>query len=1580
MKTGVLVSAASFAFTLLSAPSANAADDPVVEWDKRQGVEERLRSYGPDLLGDQIDPHSGAIVFEHTDVSLPGNSALEVAVRRRRGQGLIYHESVDVEFGDWELMVPRIHALSGNGDWTGNRCSNNYATSFPLVALGGGNFYQGNEYSEGVVMDVPGAGAQQVLEGKQGAQWPSAATHVTTENWWLECTTASDGGQGFIAHAPNGNVYKFDKYITVLAKALGTWGSTQLNRKRNILAASEVTDVHGNWVKYDYDVNGRLTKIHSNDGRVIDLAYSGSSKLISSVTANGRTWTYGYGATDYSEPFEIGNFQTSHTVDVLRTVTQPDGRAWSFDLDDMIARAGAGTQCVQLPRTLTVTHPYGMVGTFNLAERVHRQSDNAMAQIKLECPNDPDIIYNGQPPTNLVVTTFETMSVTSKSLSGPKISSATWTYTYEQDPSAAGVDPGVELSTNWTTVQDPSGAHIKYYHYWNAKPNGGKLYKREVRQDNASGALLESTKHTYNVDNASPTPPMENPVGSTYIYAGPMPQTTVRPSRLYETRIGRNGEWYKTRHEYDSNYASSTYSFGAPITTWEWSSTSGVWAGRRTTETEYINRKPVWVLPLTKKITRNGKVFEEHSYDSAGRRQWTDRFGTRWRTYTYHTTGVAAGLVKTAKDVLNRTTSLNNYKRGEPQTITRPDGISTYSVVDNNGWRTSETDANSTTINYQYNNMGWLTLIDRPAPWADTDIFYGNVGTNTYQRSTRGAHRVVTWYDAFMRPWKVRNQPMSGGGLTSYVRTEYDVHGRETFVSFPSTLTTPTDGADTTYDALGRPVEVKENVAPNATTTTQYLSLARTRTTDPEGNITTITTQGYGAPDDGGVIKIEQPTDVTTDITRDIYGNMLTANQYGAHNGYSVSKTQRWYYDDRLRLCRHRIKETGDTLFQYDDANQLTATADGQPEGSGCALPPVAQRTVRLYDTLGRVTNIDYPSGTPDVTITYDDNGNVTRNQRGIADWRYAYDDLNQLQQEKLHIDGYIFKTNYFRDAQGVVESQETPYGRTIAYTPNGVGQAKEASSGGVDYASSVDYHPDGSLRDLTYGNGNILTQLQNARQLVYEIKVRDGGTKLVELTYAHDNNGRIETITDGVVSGQNRTFTYDGLGRLATAAGPWGAGTYTYDSLGNLREKTLGSRTVFIYYDNALNRVSQVRDYPAEGWKYYSYDNKGNVADNDDVTFTYDAANQPTTMGGVVTATYVYDGNLKRAKQTVDGETIYSIYGQSGALLYRHNATTGEVTDYIRVAGKTVARLKTISGSTTASYPHQDHLGSPVAATSTTGAVLWREDYTPYGEERQDPAANDNDENFTGHIRDDATGLIYAQARYMDPVIGRFLSNDPVGFSPGAPQMFNRYSYTLNDPVNAIDPDGRVTICNNHSGGGTSCMTVATSATAPKGSSAVVANNVNDSNRRSYTATGSAALDQAASEVAGELNQKKGNERVFRMDQASIAGADVVFTSEIDTVNSSPSGAEFRPQDVAGADAVFHTEPKNSNTGVPGPGDGSTVDATSTPNYQAYGKDVNAVEVKNGAFQVRPVNHKASVKERGEYRSRANDYQRDKG
>lgn len=100
--------------------------------------------------------------------------------------------------------------------------------------------------------------------------------------------------------------------------------------------------------------------------------------------------------------------------------------------------------------------------------------------------------------------------------------------------------------------------------------------------------------------------------------------------------------------------------------------------------------------------------------------------------------------------------------------------------------------------------------------------------------------------------------------------------------------------------------------------------------------------------------------------------------------------------------------------------------------------------------------------------------------------------------------------------------------------------------------------------------------------------------------------------------------------------------------------------------------------------------------------------------------------------------------------------------------------------------------MGSLQAATTTGDSAAFRERYTPFGEAIVNTASNDNLAGFTGHIKDKATGLNYMQARYYDPVIGRFLSVDPVTFmDTGLPGQFNRYAYTWNDPINANDPDG---------------------------------------------------------------------------------------------------------------------------------------------------------------------------------------------
>jgi RHS repeat-associated protein len=228
----------------------------------------------------------------------------------------------------------------------------------------------------------------------------------------------------------------------------------------------------------------------------------------------------------------------------------------------------------------------------------------------------------------------------------------------------------------------------------------------------------------------------------------------------------------------------------------------------------------------------------------------------------------------------------------------------------------------------------------------------------------------------------------------------------------------------------------------------------------------------------------------------------------------------------------------------------------------------------------------------------------------------------------------------------------------------------------------------------------------------------------------------------------------------------------------------------VELQYD-ASGRLDRYRDTDAGfTWRDQAYDGRGNVTSDGVHGFSYDRSGQPYAISGGASGSFVYDAHRRRVKQTLDGETIYSVYGLDGTLHYRDNITTGETTDYVRMGSHTVGRMDETDAFT---WTHSDHLGSASATTDASGTILWRESYTPFGEVMEDPAANRDEAGFTGHIRDAATGLTYAQARYYNPVTARFLAPDPVGFASGGPGYFNRYAYTLNDAVNATDPDGEL-------------------------------------------------------------------------------------------------------------------------------------------------------------------------------------------
>jgi len=127
-----------------------------------------------------------------------------------------------------------------------------------------------------------------------------------------------------------------------------------------------------------------------------------------------------------------------------------------------------------------------------------------------------------------------------------------------------------------------------------------------------------------------------------------------------------------------------------------------------------------------------------------------------------------------------------------------------------------------------------------------------------------------------------------------------------------------------------------------------------------------------------------------------------------------------------------------------------------------------------------------------------------------------------------------------------------------------------------------------------------------------------------------------------------------------------------------------------------------------------------------------------------------------------------------------------------VYLAGQRIAEDHWDCGTNThtVSYYHADALGSPVATTDAARNVLERTYYAPYGEALNRTV---DGPGYTGHVMDAATGLVYAQQRYYDPVVGKFLSVDPVVADPSNGSNFNRYWYANDNPYRFTDPSGRV-------------------------------------------------------------------------------------------------------------------------------------------------------------------------------------------
>lgn len=128
------------------------------------------------------------------------------------------------------------------------------------------------------------------------------------------------------------------------------------------------------------------------------------------------------------------------------------------------------------------------------------------------------------------------------------------------------------------------------------------------------------------------------------------------------------------------------------------------------------------------------------------------------------------------------------------------------------------------------------------------------------------------------------------------------------------------------------------------------------------------------------------------------------------------------------------------------------------------------------------------------------------------------------------------------------------------------------------------------------------------------------------------------------------------------------------------------------------------------------------------------------------------------------------------------------------RIGIQIVAALLFVVASVQAQtvYYHNDLAGTPLAATNSSGALLWKESYRPYGERLLKPDASAaNSQWFHGKVQDAESGLEYFGARYYDPVVGRFMGVDPQRFVDDNLHSFNRFAYGNNNPYRYVDRNG---------------------------------------------------------------------------------------------------------------------------------------------------------------------------------------------
>jgi RHS repeat-associated protein len=778
---------------------------------------------------------------------------------------------------------------------------------------------------------------------------------------------------------------------------------------------------------------------------------------------------------------------------------------------------------------------------------------------------------------------------------------------------------------------------------------------------------------------------------------------------------------------------------------------------------------------------------------------------TRAETYTWGAGGRLASVngPRAAVGSQDDITGFTYDATGNLLTMTNALGhVTTFASYDANGRPGSMTDPNGAVTLFAYDALGRLVSTNRKDPASPTldaiTAYEYDVEGRATGITLPGTQKMIFGYNLAGQLLQVS----SADG--EKWRVQRDAMGNITQEKIKTSAGTDRSTITSSFDSLGR--MLTETLGPGRTTAWDYDKNGNpVRTTSPRSHATDMAFDPLNrlistlAPDSG---TNATGYDAKDDIAA--FTDAASVETTFVRNGFG-------------EVIRETSPDRGTSIYEYDSAGNLAKATDGR-----------GQVIHYSYDILNRLTQ-KIPVGRPASEIvgyTYDSNtltacwcvGRLATMTDAGGTTRFGYDHRGNFLGK--NIVGTTLGTLSFKyDLADRIVQTRLPSLRFVAYTRDDKGRVIRVetrptnSSPWTLLADDIAYEPLGPMKSADLGNGlKLALDWGSDRRLASKRLYTAAGTDVWHVSYGYDADDNIVAITDLVNPANSLTFGYDSVDRLTRmdgSAGAFARQDFLHDANGNRtaveRRANIGDLTPAESdtYTKAsgTNRLASVA-MPA-GTRSFAHDARGNLTGEvlpggGTVTLTYDGHARLTSYAatGAPGQAMTYNGFDERTRIVTTpagggaADTRHFAYDQHHRLIGEYGATTADLrAEHIwllpELGGASpfggddglggympLAVLTTAGGATAIHWVQGNHLGTPVAVTDASGAVVTPSGYSMAG--------------FPGQVRQHAE-LYYNYYRDYDVSLGRYVQADPIGLDGDA----NPFLYAAADPLGSMDANG---------------------------------------------------------------------------------------------------------------------------------------------------------------------------------------------